>query len=48
VESATLIGMLLILFFVSILLSLYIIKWWIYLKQKELENRAPKYLSPES
>ena len=48
VESVTLIGMLLILFFISILLSLYIIKWWIYLKQKESENRASKYLSPEN
>ena len=48
IESATLIGLLLILFFISILMSLYIIQWWVYLKQKEAENRAPKYLSPES
>ena len=48
VESATLIGMLLVLVFISVLLSLYIINWWLYLKQKESEDRAPKYLSPES
>jgi integral membrane protein (TIGR01906 family) len=46
-ESATLIGMLLVLVFVSILLSLFIIKWWVDLKQKELAKRAPQYLSPE-